>query len=131
MIMKKGWLRNMFRGLCLTSAVFVFQACYGTPQDFGQDIHVNGVVKSKKTGEPIEGIMILAGASTSEKAYSMSQYFETDKSGKFSFYIYEMDKMHVSFVDTNVSDGKDYARKDTIFTVHGSEIVLNIELEEN
>ena len=128
--MKKGWLRNMFRGLCLTSAVFVFQACYGTPQDFGQDLHVNGVVKSKKTGEPIEGVMILAGANTTEETYRMSQYFETDKYGKFSFYIHEMDKMHVSFVDANVSDGKDYARKDTIITVNSSEIVLNIELEE-
>ena len=26
------WLHNLLRGLSLTGALFVFQACYGTPQ---------------------------------------------------------------------------------------------------
>jgi hypothetical protein len=131
--MKKGWLKNIFKGMCLTSAVFVFQACYGTPQDFGQDVHVNGVVKSKKTGEPIKGIKVSVGllnSNYSKEQYEFKQHGHTDESGRFSLYIYETDKVLVSFEDIDSADSKNYATKDTIFTVSGSEIVLNIELEE-
>lgn len=26
------WIHNLLKGLSLTSALFIFQACYGTPQ---------------------------------------------------------------------------------------------------
>lgn len=28
----KKWFRNILKGISLTGALFVFQACYGTPQ---------------------------------------------------------------------------------------------------
>ena len=28
------WLHNLLKGLSLTAALFVFQACYGTPEGF-------------------------------------------------------------------------------------------------
>ncbi len=28
----KKWFRNLLKGISLTGALFVFQACYGTPQ---------------------------------------------------------------------------------------------------
>ena len=36
------WLHNLLRGLSLTGALFVFQACYGTPQrpDYEEDQEV-------------------------------------------------------------------------------------------
>jgi len=132
--MKKGWVRNIFKGLCLTSAIFVFQACYGTGPDFGQDIYISGVVKSKKTGEPISGIKVSVAhlnPNYSKDQYDLHQYEFTDKSGKFSLYTYETPQMLVSFEDIDSSDSKDYIRKDTIFNVNNSDIVLNIELEEN
>lgn len=30
--MKYRWLRNILKGVSVTTALFVFQACYGTPQ---------------------------------------------------------------------------------------------------
>jgi len=33
--MKRNWIRNVIGGLGFGSVLFVFQACYGTPQDFG------------------------------------------------------------------------------------------------
>lgn len=32
-VMKKGWIRKLICGLSFGSALFIFQACYGTPQD--------------------------------------------------------------------------------------------------
>ena len=131
--MKKNWVNNIFKGLCFTSALFVFQACYGTDQDFGKDIQISGVVKSKKTGEPIKGIKVSVGQLNSnytKEQYEFGQYEYTDNSGKFSFYTYETESILVSFEDIDLIDGKDYIRKDTIFAVKDSEIVLNIELEE-
>ena len=29
------WLHNLLKGLSLTAALFVFQACYGTPEGYG------------------------------------------------------------------------------------------------
>ena len=126
----KKWTNNIFKGLCLTSAIFVFQACYGTPQDFGQDIHVSGVVKSKKTGEPIEGIKISASSRYHTGQPSLDRYEYTDKSGKFSFHYYETDEIRILFEDSDSTDGREYTRKDTVFTVNNPEIVINIELEE-
>ena len=56
--MHKKWVRRIVGGLSFTSALFVFQACYGTPQDFGLDILLEGQVKSKSTGLPIQGIKV-------------------------------------------------------------------------
>lgn len=33
------WLHNLLKGLSLTAALFVFQACYGTPPGFPDDIN--------------------------------------------------------------------------------------------
>ena len=77
--MKRDWKRKIIGGLCLTSIAFVFQSCYGTPQDFGDDLLIEGQVKSKTSGLPIKGIKV----SIADKI----QYTNTDENGKFSFYI--------------------------------------------
>ena len=69
--MKKNWIRGLIGGLSFTSALFVFQACYGTPQDYGSDLLLEGQVKSKKTGLPIEGIKVAVSQT--------SQYEVTNK----------------------------------------------------
>ena len=54
--MKRNWVRRIIGGISFTSALFVFQACYGTPQDFGFDLFIEGQVKSASTGLPVKGI---------------------------------------------------------------------------
>lgn len=40
--MKYRWLRNLLKGCSLTTALFVFTACYGTPQGYKMDQPVEG-----------------------------------------------------------------------------------------
>ena len=56
------WLHNILKGASLTGALFVFQACYGTPQpalweDYGIAPMSFSLV-SHATGKPLEGIEI-------------------------------------------------------------------------
>ena len=56
------WLHNLLRGISLTGALFVFQACYGTPQDPFDEWGRAGLsfsVVSAETGVPLSGIHIL------------------------------------------------------------------------
>ncbi len=56
--MKRNLVRNLLGGLSLTSALFMFQACYGTGPDDMPDILIEGRVTSAKTGDPVKGIKI-------------------------------------------------------------------------
>jgi hypothetical protein len=64
------WLHNLLKGASLTGALFVFQACYGTPQPALWE--ENGVAPmsfslvSHTTGEPLGGIEIWVNAGRGE-----------------------------------------------------------------
>lgn len=75
---KNYFLRKLFGALSLTSALFVFQACYGTPQDFGQDVVLEGLVTSKNTQLPLSGVKVSIADSP--------QYEITDENGHFKIY---------------------------------------------
>ena len=124
----KDWKRKIIGGLCLTSIAFVFQACYGTPQDFGNDLLVEGLVKSKKTGLPIKGIKV----SVADKV----QYTNTNENGEFSFYIEKLQNTKIRFTDTDSTQNYLFSNKDTLVTIKeplqtskGAKVYLNIELE--
>ncbi len=126
--MKRDWKRKIIGGLCLTSVAFVFQACYGTPQDFGNDLLVEGQVKSKKTGLPIKGIKV----SVDERV----QYANTDENGKFSLYIDKLQHATIKFKDVDSTQNIWFSDKDTLITINNSvltskqpKVYLNIELE--
>ena len=58
------WLHNILKGASITGALFVFQACYGSPQ---RELHLEEgnapmsfSLLSAQTGEPLEGISIEA-----------------------------------------------------------------------
>ena len=54
------WLHNLLKGISLTGALFVFQACYGTPQTPLEEAEgfapMTFSLVSRATGEPLEGI---------------------------------------------------------------------------
>lgn len=120
--MKKKLIKKIIGALSFTSVMFVFQACYGTPQDFGFDVCLEGTVKSAKTGLPIKGIKVSV-----DEEY---QYTETDDSGFYSFYVPFSDSLAVSFQDIDSLENKTYLTKDTIITASEEEMVLNISLAE-
>ena len=126
--MKRNLKRKLIGGLCLTSIAFVFQACYGTPQDFGNDMLIEGEVKSKSTGRPIKGIRVSIADNV--------QYTNTDDQGKFSLYIERSKSLNFMFSDIDANQNSQFISKDTLLTINDSifnsaqpTVFLNIELE--
>jgi hypothetical protein len=120
--MKRNWRRRLLGGLSLTSALFVFQACYGTPQDFGLDIFIEGQVKSKTASKPIKGIKV----SIADKM----QYELTDDEGKFSFYTETADSYKIKFEDIDAIQNGIFVSRDTLLTNINEKVYLDIVLAE-
>jgi putative lipoprotein (rSAM/lipoprotein system) len=120
--MKRNWRRKLLGGLSLTSALFIFQACYGTPQDLGMDIYIEGRVRSLKTNLPVEGIKVSIAANP--------QYQVTDANGKFSFYTETADSYNVKLEDIDNSQNGIFTAKDTLFTMTDKHVYLEFLLEE-
>ena len=51
------WLRNILKGISLSSALFVFQACYGTPQ-WLNDVEVKFKLVSSTDNTPLKDVEI-------------------------------------------------------------------------
>ena len=120
--MKRNWVRNMLGGLSFTSALFVFQACYGTPQDFNLDLLIEGQVRSKTSGLPIKGIKV----SVSDHM----QYDFTDEEGKFSFYTGWLENFTLQFRDIDSVQNGLYSNRDTVLTNIEGEAYIDVLLEE-
>jgi putative lipoprotein (rSAM/lipoprotein system) len=120
--MKRNRIRKIIGGLSFASALFIFQACYGTPQDFGYDFLVEGQVKSKTTGLPIKGIKV----SVADKI----QFQMTDENGQFSFYTESVPSLAIKFQDVDSAQNGQFIEKDSVLTEISDNVFLNIVLEE-
>jgi putative lipoprotein (rSAM/lipoprotein system) len=120
--MKQNWRKKLLGGLSLTSALFIFQACYGTPQDMGLDVLIKGQVKSEKTNNPVKGIKV----SIEDKM----QYEITDADGKFSFYTETSDSYLIRFEDIDSNQNGIFTGKDTLLKTIDKTVYLDIALEE-
>ncbi len=121
--MKKRWFRNLLGGLSLTSALFVFQACYGSPQhDPGDDVYIEGYVRSKTTGDSIQGIKVSIPA--------QGGFELTDEKAFFSFHSGDFNTAEFLFEDADSTQNGSYANLDTIVNNTTGHIFLNISLED-
>lgn len=120
--MKRNWKRKILGGLSFTSALFIFQACYGTPQDFGVDLLVEGQVKSKSTGLPLKGIKVSADNTV---AYQL-----TDDDGRFSFYTEYRDRFTVQCSDIDSSQNGSYRPMDTVVSSQSESLFLTLMLDD-
>ncbi len=76
--LKRKWIRKSLALFSLTTAAFIFQACYGVENDYYLDVEITGRVSALDTGSPIEGIMV-----------SLANYYSecpTDSLGRFTLY---------------------------------------------
>ncbi|WP_163322216.1 peptidase associated/transthyretin-like domain-containing protein [Draconibacterium mangrovi] len=121
--MKNNRIRNVLKGLSFTSAMFIFQACYGTPQDFGYDRLVEGQVTSETTGLPIKGIKVSVAGDN-------SYYVTTDDEGKFSFYSEKEENVLIGFED--IDGDENGAFRDLFKTVEdiSESVYLEIALKD-
>jgi hypothetical protein len=120
--MKQKWFRKLIGGLSFTTAFFIFQSCYGTPQDFGLDLYITGHVKSKTTRDPIVGIKV--------SVVNMQQYQYTDNLGMFSLYTESNDTVNIKFQDVDSAQNGNFNDKDTILINPTGNVVLEILMEE-
>lgn len=120
--LKRNLLRNLIGVFSFSTALFVFQACYGTPQDFGQDILIEGKVISKSTGSPIEGIQISVADNT--------QTVSSDRNGNFSFYTSTADSYKLIFTDLDPAKNGSFASTDTILSTIKEKTFITIQLQE-
>ena len=121
--MKSKLAKKIIGGLSFTTALFVFQACYGTPQDFGADALIEGIVKSKTTGLPVKGILF------SVPEYQQNLY--TDADGGFSLYTVPDESCKITFRDTDAELNGAFMDKDTLLSVYeGDRVHLDIFLRE-
>ncbi|HEX2395518.1 MAG TPA: hypothetical protein VHI78_09230 [Bacteroidales bacterium] len=120
--MKRNWIRKIIGGLSFTSVLFVFQACYGTPQDLIPDLLIEGQVKSKTSELPIKGIKVSVADNF--------QYQITDEDGKFSFYTEMIEGITLQFEDIDSIQNGSFINKDTVINEFIDQIYLDIFLEE-
>ena len=121
--MKRNWRRGIIGGLSFTSALFIFQACYGMPQDFYPETLYSGLVKSKTSGQALGGIKV------SIKDTPLYEF--TNEEGEFMLVSEVVDQAILLFEDVDGEKNGTYASKDTVLSYPGDNVVLEIELEEN
>jgi len=121
--MNSKWLKRILGGLSFTAAIFVFEACYGTPQDMDADLYVEGTVKSESTGLPVPGIKV--------SLQNGEQYVLTDGEGAFSFYTWLSDSVKLRCDDVDSVQNGSYEAKETELNPVGDHVVVEIKLKEN
>ena len=119
---KRKILRRIFGALSFSTALFVFQACYGTPGDFGADVYIQGFVKSKTTNLPIPGIKV--------SITNQPQYEITDNTGKFKIYTTRENNYYIKFEDIDDVKNGAFLPKDTILNIVNESTLLNVYLND-
>lgn len=118
---KRKILRKVYGALSLTSALFVFQACYGSPRDMGMDVSIKGTVKSKTTGSPIAGIKV--------SLKNHPQYDFTQSKGEFTIYASRDSVYNLKFEDVDSTQNGVFQTKDTIIKITDSSVPIDISLD--
>lgn len=104
----KNFRRKLFGFLSFSTALFIFQACYGVPQDEYNDVLVKGVIYSDTTNQPVSGIKVTVNGS--------SQNILTDTAGSFSFYVPSASQYHLMFSDADTAANGNYIEADTVLS---------------
>lgn len=115
------WLHNILKGVSLTGALFVFQACYGSPRDpmwDREDAQMSFSVVSHVTGEPLEGIQVLQ---------SNRELGVTDAEGKCKVQFSYMKNSRSPYLRFEDGNGL-YAVKDTVLDdLRYREIIIKMD----
>lgn len=113
--------RTIFGVFSLSGIMFAFQACYGTPQDFGQDVLINGKITSAASKASVSGIKILVN--------QLGQYAQSASDGTFSIYCERMTEYNLTFTDTDGAQNGQYQSCDTIVRLVDQAEVLTVNVE--
>jgi hypothetical protein len=117
---KRKILRKVYGALSLSTALFIFQACYGPMRDLGEDVYFQGCVKSKSTNLPIRGIKV--------SIENQPQYIFTDSAGLFRIYATIATDYKLKFEDIDNAQNGYFLPKDTLVKFVDKAAFLNITL---
>lgn len=120
-ITKRKLYRTLFGIFSLSGILFVFQSCYGTPQDFGQDVLVQGKVTSAGDHSAIPGIKV--------QLNETGQYTISATDGTYSLYCERMPVYNFTFIDTDGSLNGQHQVCDTTVHVDEQSDVLTLSVE--
>jgi hypothetical protein len=118
---KRKILRKVYGTLSLSTALFVFQACYGPLHDIRDDLYFQGSVKSKTTNLPIGGIKV--------SVENQPQYILTDSTGLFKIYAALAPEYKLKFEDIDFAGNGSFLPKDTIIKIVDKAAFLSIKLD--
>lgn len=120
---RRKLFRAIFGVFSLSGILFAFQACYGTPQDFGMDVLISGKVISALDKTPLSGIKVSLQES--------GQYTSTDDDGTYSVYCERLPAYQLKFSDIDGAKNGSYQGCDTTVQSTGEtdSLVINIELK--
>ena len=121
------WLRGLMKASALTTVMFIMQACYGTPRDFGVvEIRISGYVTDKATGQPLNGIQLDAYHSDYDADHVLDT---TDENGYFELLQWGNSEM-ISKMSIIVTDSNgNYLPFDTLVSLDADLTGLKIKLE--
>ena len=120
--------RNLLKGLSLTSALFVVQACYGTPQPsmFGEggEAPMSFSLVANDTGEPLEGISIIGNRVDGENQYQLGVTGADGKCQTVIPYMRNIEGPNLKFEDP---EGKYSATDTTLTDLREREILIKLD----
>lgn len=119
------WLRNILKGASLTMALFIFQACYGTPQ-WLHDSEVQFQVVAQD-GSPVDDVEIYTRFADNDDL-DWSLCGNTDAAGNLSTVIY-FDENNDPQVRVCDPAGR-YAVRDTVVSDLDGTIVITLSKAE-
>ena len=118
---KRSLYRTVFGIFSLSGIMFAFQACYGTPEDFGHDAVIRGKVTSAATKAALPGIRVVESQS--------GQYTTTGPDGSYSMWCERMREYRLSFSDEEtVRINRHQGRDTTLTPAWKDEVYLELEV---
>ena len=125
------WLHNLLKGASLTTALFIFQACYGIPQPplyaEGGDAPMTFSLVSRATGEPLKGIKVKGRAS---EGYGYSELGMTGEDGRCSVLIPYFRNQEGPFLHFEDPEGRVAAKDTTLADLREREILIQMVPQE-
>ena len=112
------WVRGLLQASAFTSVMFIMQACYGTPnnrgeENYGYEIKMSGIVKDSASAQPLSGINVSTDIS--------DKVAVSDENGQFDLTFMAYNKYTGIYL--NFSDTLDrYAQLDTVINPNSSDI---------
>ena len=125
------WLHNLLKGASLTTALFIFQACYGIPQPalYVEDgtAPMSFSLVSRKTGEPLQGIQIKGCA---VQGYGYTDLGVTGEDGRCSVDIPYNRNQEGPFLHFEDPQGRVAAKDTTLADLRKREILIQMVPQE-